>query len=86
MTFKETLWTMAASLVTGLVLALFAVLQAPYNALTSLIGVAVVIMYFRKFDRKGLRITFVVFSILYYLMSVFMIAVYQYIPAQSEMG
>ncbi|KAA8782418.1 hypothetical protein NKT34_06110 [Paenibacillus polysaccharolyticus] len=83
MTFKETLLTMAGSMITGLVLALFSVLQAPFNALTSLIGVAVVIMYFRKFDRKGHRITFVIFSILYYLMSVFMIAVYQYIPTQT---
>ncbi|WP_308723158.1 hypothetical protein [Paenibacillus polysaccharolyticus] len=83
MTFKETLLTMAGSMITGLVLALFSVLHAPFNALTSLIGVAVVIMYFRKFDRKGHRITFVIFSILYYLMSVFMIAVYQYIPTQT---
>ncbi|MCP1185582.1 MULTISPECIES: hypothetical protein [unclassified Paenibacillus] len=83
MTLKETLWTMAASLVTGLVLALFAVIQSPYNAITSLIGVGVVIMYFRKFDRTGHRVTFVIFGILYYLMSVFMIAAYQYIPTQT---
>ncbi|WFR65386.1 hypothetical protein P9222_16445 [Paenibacillus amylolyticus] len=83
MTLEETLWTMAASLVTGLVLALFAVIQSPYNAITSLIGVGVVIMYFRKFDRTGHRVTFVIFGILYYLMSVFMIAAYQYIPAQT---
>ncbi|MFC9710177.1 hypothetical protein JNUCC31_03915 [Paenibacillus sp. JNUCC31] len=83
MNLKETLWTMAASLVTGLVLALFAVIQSPYNAITSLIGVGVVIMYFRKFERTGLRVTFVIFGILYYLLSVFMIAAYQYIPAQT---
>ncbi|APO46736.1 hypothetical protein NSQ20_21580 [Paenibacillus sp. FSL K6-1122] len=83
MTLKETLWTMAASLVTGLVLALFAVIQSPFNAITSLIGVGVVIMYFRKFDRTGHRVTFVIFGILYYLLSVFMIAAYQYIPAQT---
>ncbi|UOK62005.1 hypothetical protein MT997_27040 [Paenibacillus sp. OVF10] len=83
MTLRETLWTMAASLVTGLVLALFAVIQSPFNAITSLIGVGVVIMYFRKFDRTGHRVTFVIFSILYYVLSVFMIAVYQYIPAQT---
>ncbi|WKL02898.1 hypothetical protein Q0F98_03465 [Paenibacillus amylolyticus] len=83
MTLKETLWTMAASLVTGLVLALFAVIQSPFNAITSLIGVGVVIMYFRKFDRTGHQVTFVIFSILYYVLSVFMIAVYQYIPAQT---
>ncbi|ETT44891.1 putative membrane protein [Paenibacillus sp. DS2363] len=83
MNLKETLWTMAASLVTGLVLALFAVIQSPFNAITSLIGVGVVIMYFRKFDRTGHRVTFVIFGILYYLLSVFMIAAYQYIPAQT---
>ncbi|MCW3791133.1 hypothetical protein OM416_06035 [Paenibacillus sp. LS1] len=83
MTLKETLWTMAASLATGLVLALFAVIQSPYNAITSLIGVGVVIMYFRKFDRTGHRVTFVIFGILYYLLSVFMIAAYQYIPSQT---
>ncbi|PAF30102.1 hypothetical protein [Paenibacillus sp. 7516] len=83
MGLKETLWTMAASLVTGLVLALFAVIQSPYNALTSLIGVGVVIMYFRKFDRTRSRVTFAIFSILYYLLSVFMIAVYQFVPAQT---
>ncbi|WP_017687457.1 hypothetical protein [Paenibacillus sp. PAMC 26794] len=83
MTLKETLWTMAASLVTGLVLALFAVIQSPFNAITSLIGVGVVIMYFRKFDRTGHRVTFVIFGILYYLLSVFMIAAYQYIPSQT---
>ncbi|ETT29453.1 hypothetical protein MHI48_20595 [Paenibacillus sp. FSL H7-0942] len=83
MNLKETLWTMAASLVTGLVLALFAVIQSPFNAITSLIGVGVVIMYFRKFDRTGHRVTFVIFGILYYLLSVFMIAAYQYIPVQT---
>lgn len=83
MTLKETLWTMVASLVTGLVLALFAVIQSPFNAITSLIGVGVVIMYFRKFDRTGHRVTFVIFGILYYLLSVFMIGAYQYIPAQT---
>ncbi|MEY8746578.1 hypothetical protein AB9M62_46215 [Bacillales bacterium AN1005] len=73
---------MAASLVTGLVLALFAVVQSPFNAFTSLLGVGIVILYFRKFDRTRLRVTFVIFSILYYLMSVFMIAVYQFVPTQ----
>ncbi|KQY87582.1 MULTISPECIES: hypothetical protein [Paenibacillus] len=82
MNLKETLWTMAASLVTGLVLALFAVVQSPFNAFTSLLGVGIVILYFRKFDRTRLRVTFVIFSILYYLMSVFMIAVYQFVPTQ----
>lgn len=83
MNLRETLWTMGASLVTGLVLALFAVVQSPFNAIMSLVGVGVVIMYFRKFDRTGLRVTFVIFSILYYLLSVFMIAVYQYVPSQA---
>ncbi|CAH1208399.1 MULTISPECIES: hypothetical protein [Paenibacillus] len=83
MNLRETLWTMGASLATGLVLALFAVVQSPFNAIMSLVGVGVVIMYFRKFDRTGLRVTFVIFSILYYLLSVFMIAVYQYVPPQA---
>jgi hypothetical protein len=78
MTFKEACWLTLASMGAGLMLATFAILKSPFNALTSLIAVFITIYYFRHFERRGLRIGYVIFTILYFLLFIIMVSVYQY--------
>lgn len=78
MKFRDSLWLTLASLGTGLLLGIFSILKSPFNAVASLIAVVLALYYFRKNERKGLRIGYVVFSILYYLLFIFMLSVYQF--------
>ncbi|WP_438351465.1 hypothetical protein ACP8HI_12950 [Paenibacillus sp. FA6] len=78
MTFKEACWLTLASMGAGMMLGSFALLKSPFNALTSLIAVVITIYYFRHFERRGLRIGYVVFSLLYFILFIFMVSVYQY--------
>ncbi|GIO55457.1 hypothetical protein ACTHSJ_01585 [Paenibacillus cellulositrophicus] len=78
MKFKDALYLTLASIGTGLLLGIFSILKSPFNAIASLIAVVLAIYYFRKNERKGLRIGYVIFSILYYLLFIFMLSVYQF--------
>lgn len=78
MKFKEAVWLSLASSTTGLLLAIFSLLKAPFNAITSLLAIVITIYYFKNNDRKGLRIGFVVFAILYYVFFIFLVAVYRF--------
>ncbi|MFC7559991.1 hypothetical protein ACFQY3_15150 [Paenibacillus farraposensis] len=55
----------AASMATGLALGSFSLVKAPWNALLSLFAVLIVLFYFRKNERRGLRIGFIVCILLY---------------------
>ena len=79
MTFKEAMWTSLISLVTGTLLGSFALLPSPINAVVSLLGVILVIWFFRKFERKGIRITFVIFTAVYYLLFILLWSAYTFI-------
>ncbi|MNP07348.1 hypothetical protein D3C76_993690 [compost metagenome] len=78
MTFKEAFWLTLASMGAGMMLGTFSILQSPFNAITSIIAVFITIYYFRNFERKGLRIGYVIFTVLYFLLFIFMVSVYQY--------
>lgn len=79
MTLKEALWTSLGSLVTGTLLGSFALLPSPINALVSILGIILVIWFFRKFERKGIRITFVIFTALYYFLFILLWSAYTFV-------
>ncbi|MGF7048519.1 multisubunit Na+/H+ antiporter MnhE subunit [Paenibacillus sp. DS2015] len=78
MTLKESLWLTLASLGTGSLLGIFSLLKSPFNVIASLLAMMIAIYYFRNFERKGLRIGYVVVAILYYIVFLFMVSVYKY--------
>ena len=78
MTFKEACWLTLASMGAGMMLGAFTLIKSPFNTLVSLIAVVITIYYFRNFERRGLRIGYVIFTLLYFFLFIFMVAVYQY--------
>jgi hypothetical protein len=75
----EALWMTVASMATGLILSSFSLVKAPWNAILSLVAVLIVLFYFRKNERRGLRIGFVVYSVLYYILFIFIRSAYLYV-------
>jgi lysylphosphatidylglycerol synthetase-like protein (DUF2156 family) len=86
MKLKESLWMALASMGTGLILSLFSVVRMPLSALLSLTAVALIIFYFRKNERRALRIGFIIFSVLFYFLFIFLIAVYFYTTSHLPSG
>lgn len=78
MTFKEALWLTLASMAAGLLLGSFSILQSPFNALTSLVAIAITVYYFRNFERKGLRIGYIILTVLYFVLFLFVVSVYKF--------
>lgn len=64
---------------TGVILSCFSLVKAPWNALLSLVAVLIVLFYFRKNERRGLRIGFVISSVLYYILFIFILSAYLYV-------
>ncbi|MCM3784212.1 hypothetical protein M3231_14605 [Neobacillus mesonae] len=84
MTLKEALWTSLASLVTGILLGSFTLLPSPINAVVSLLGVIFVIWFFKKFEKKSVRISFIVFTVLYFIMFIFVLSVYIFVTDHPQ--
>nr|WP_202895046.1 hypothetical protein [Paenibacillus sp. 23TSA30-6] len=66
-------------MVTGVILSCFSLVKSPWNALLSLVAVLIVLFYFRKNERRGLRIGFVISSVLYYILFIFILSAYLYV-------
>ncbi|PNQ83725.1 hypothetical protein [Paenibacillus polymyxa] len=79
MKLTEALWMTLASMLTGLTLSCFSLVKTPWNAILSLLAVLIVLFYFRKNERRGLRIGFVVSSVLYYILFIFILSAYLYV-------
>ncbi|MDO7905241.1 hypothetical protein Q5741_02290 [Paenibacillus sp. JX-17] len=78
MNLKDAAWMTLASTVTGLILSLFSFLKMPYNALLALVALAVIVFYFRRNDSRKLRVGFIIFTVLYFILFIFLISVAQY--------
>lgn len=78
MTFKQALWLTFASMGAGMLLGTFSVLKTPLNALTSLLAVVITIYFFRHFEQKGMRIGYIVLTVLYFVLFIFMVSVYKF--------
>ncbi|MFD2702342.1 hypothetical protein ACFSVM_17915 [Paenibacillus shunpengii] len=84
MTLKEALWTSLASMVTGILLGSFTLLPSPINAVVSLLGIILVIWFFKKFDKKSVRISFIVFTVLYFILFIFILSAYIFMTNPPE--
>ncbi|MFD1138477.1 hypothetical protein [Paenibacillus urinalis] len=84
MTLKEALWTSLASMVTGILLGSFTLLPSPINAVVSLLGIIFVIWFFKKFDKKSVRISFIVFTVLYFILFIFILSAYIFMTNPPE--
>ncbi|GAK39808.1 hypothetical protein PUW24_25665 [Paenibacillus urinalis] len=84
MTLKEALWTSLASMVTGILLGSFTLLPSPINAVVSLLGIILVIWFFKKFDKKSVRISFIIFTVLYFILFIFILSAYIFMTNPPE--
>ncbi|WP_172250093.1 hypothetical protein [Saccharibacillus deserti] len=78
MNFKSTLMLALISSVTGLLVAVFAFLPTPFNALVGLLTAGLVIWYFRKIEGRGARIAFIIWTVVYFLFFTVLIAAVRY--------
>ncbi|AJS57868.1 hypothetical protein [Paenibacillus sp. IHBB 10380] len=78
MTFKEAFWLTLASLGTGFLIGIYSLLASPINLIASVLAMIIAFYYFRNFQRKGLRIGYVIFVILYYIFFIFAVSVYKF--------
>jgi hypothetical protein len=65
---KTTFWLIGYTFLAGLMLALFSMLTEVYRYLFSLLALYIGIRFFRRFETIGLRITFFVLAIVFYLL------------------
>lgn len=64
---KTTFWLLLYSFGAGLMLACFSMISDFYRYLFSLLALYIGIRFFRRFETLGMRITFFVVSIVFYL-------------------
>ncbi|CAM3306783.1 MULTISPECIES: hypothetical protein [Saccharibacillus] len=78
MNLKSTLMLALVTSVTGLLIALFAFLPTPFNALVGLLTAGLVIWYFRKLEGRGPKIGFIIWTVVYFLFFTVLIAMVRY--------
>ncbi|WP_175598140.1 hypothetical protein [Paenibacillus luteus] len=76
---KTTLWLLGYSFVTGGLLTAFSLIEGFYRYLFSLLALYIGIRFFRRFETLGLRITFFVVSIVFYLLIAVIVSAVIYI-------
>lgn len=75
MKFKTTLWVILYALMAGGSLAIFSTLTEFIKYIFSLLAIYIGIRFFRRFETIGLRISFVVLSIVMYFVVVIIIVI-----------
>ncbi|GGN95954.1 hypothetical protein [Saccharibacillus kuerlensis] len=78
MNLKSTLMLALVTSVVGLMVAVFAFLPVPFNALLGLLAAGLVIWYFRKTEGRGARIAFIIWTVVYFLFFTVLIAAIRY--------
>lgn len=71
---KTTFWLLCYTVLAGLMLAAFSMITEFYRYLFSLLALYIGIRFFRRFETLGLRITFFVLSIVFYLLITVIVA------------
>jgi hypothetical protein len=82
---KTTFWLLGYTFLAGLMLALFSMLTEIYRYLFSLLALYIGIRFFRRYETIGLRITFFVLAIIFYLLIAVVVAAFVFLrdnPAQ----
>lgn len=85
---KTTFWLLGYAFLAGLMLAIFSMITGLTRYLFSLLALYIGIRFFRRFETLGLRITFIVLAIVFYLLLAIVIAAVNYIRdnPQAIMG
>lgn len=71
---QTTLWLVGYTFLAGLMLTVFSSVTEIYRYLFSLLALYIGIRFFRRFESLGLRITFFVMSIFFYLLIAVVVA------------
>jgi hypothetical protein len=82
---KTTFWLLGYTFLAGLMLALFSMLTEIYRYLFSLLALYIGIRFYRRYETIGLRITFFVLAIIFYLLIAVVVAAFVFLrdnPAQ----
>ncbi|WP_195572975.1 hypothetical protein [Paenibacillus sp. 1001270B_150601_E10] len=78
MNWKNALLAGFWSFAVGTLVGMYAFIQPPFNILCSVGALLLVIFFFRKFQTRGIRIAFVLLSIVYFILFIFMMSFYLY--------
>ncbi|KRE39779.1 hypothetical protein [Paenibacillus sp. Soil522] len=81
---KTTFWLLGYTVLAGLMLAIFSMITEFYRYLFSLLALYIGIRFFRRFETLGLRITFFVLSIVFYLLITVIVAAVIYIRGNLD--
>jgi len=76
---KTAFWMLGYTFLAGLMLAIFSSMTEIYRYLFSLLALYIGIRFFRRFETIGLRITFFVLSIVFYLIIAVVVAAYVFL-------
>lgn len=76
---KTTFWVVGYTFLAGLMLALFTQIEEMYRYLFSLLALYLGIRFFRRYETLGLRITFFVLGVVFFLLITVIIAAIIYI-------
>ncbi|WP_424765851.1 hypothetical protein [Paenibacillus sp. sgz302251] len=76
---KTTLWLLGYTFLAGAMLAMFSLIEGMIKYLFSLLALYIGIRFFRRFDTLGIRISFFVLGIVFYLLIALTIAAVLYI-------
>jgi hypothetical protein len=82
--FKTVMWLLLFSFCAGLLLALFALVNGILKFVFSLGALYVGILYFRRQESVGMRIGFVVLSIVFFIIMTIVLTAIMYV--QGKMG
>lgn len=81
---KTTLWVLAYSVATAATLFMFTQIEAFHKYLSSLLAIYIGLRFFRKFERIGLRITFIALAIVFYFIAAVIYALYVFVKENPE--
>lgn len=76
---KNTFWVALYSFLCGVSLGVYTILKTPFNLLGSLMAIFIAIFFFRKFPLLWMRVLFVIFTILYFLLFIILLTMAQYV-------
>jgi hypothetical protein len=83
--FATAMWVLWYAVLAGASLALFSLIPSLIKYIFSLLTIYIGIRFFRRFETLGLRITFIVLSIVLYFVFVVITTLIQYIIDNPEL-
>lgn len=81
---KTTFWLLGYTFLAGLMLTVFSLIEDFYRYLFSLLALYIGIRFFRRFETLGLRITFFVLSIIFYLLLAIVVSAFIFLRDHTD--